>query len=333
MGDNVRTATGLFLGLKFVFALGGIVLVIIGLVQAFNMMFVVLGVIAILLGLLFHRLDRAQFDRQLEIWASEATTGLDPLPSRDVRRALMRKAIALEGVTGDSTGQYKWLCRQWAMEQAGGVTTPVLQDQLATERSEISPAMGSPSPVATNSSHSRIVRERGRTAMSKRGREEAVHIARAELSRQKPRVEPTDMTGNQLADARFAANGHLVKAQDALVCDLLSYTAFLLESGDLHAAEAALNEAGSVVSEITALFESVSHDYQNDSATRTLILTAAVIFNSAVLYYLAGIRQEMLEALTNATGVVENIPQELRQTELYEALEGIVASELPKFNV
>lgn len=333
MDDNAGTGAGLFLALKFVFPLGGIVLAIIGLVQTFNIVLIVLGVVAILLGQLFHRLDRVQFDRQLEIWASEGTTGLDARPPRDVRRALMREAIALEGVKGDSTGQYKWLCRQWAMKQAGGVTMSVGEDQLAAERSARSPAMDPPSPVAMDSSHSRLVRERGRAATSKRGREEAVHVTRVELSRQKPRVEPTGMTGNPLADARFVANRPLVNAQDTLVCNLLSYSAFLLESGDLHAAEAALNEASSIVSEITALFESVSHDYQNDSATRTLILAASVFFNSAVLYYLAGIRQEMLEALTNATGVVENIPQELRQMELYETLEGIVASEFLKFDV
>ena len=74
------------------------------------------GIAAILVGQILHAIDVAVVDRKLKGMAESAVQGLGPIPPRDVRKALLRRATAIGGDFENTFGQ---LCAEWSARVAG----------------------------------------------------------------------------------------------------------------------------------------------------------------------------------------------------------------------
>lgn len=117
MSESAAGAIGniLFVGVpKFLLNIGGLVLIAWGLFSGLKWSLVVLGVLAIVLGQIIHAIDGAVFDRKLVRWAETAVNDVGPLPPRDVRKVLARKAVG----SHDFVRTFMELCSEWS--QAAG---------------------------------------------------------------------------------------------------------------------------------------------------------------------------------------------------------------------
>lgn len=102
---------------KILCTLAGVGLAIVGAVTQ-NWTLVWIGGGLLVLGQVIHAIDQVVLDRQLQGWAAEAVAGVGPIPPKAVRKQLINRASATEGLRGDVQGAFKHYCWVWAGQNA-----------------------------------------------------------------------------------------------------------------------------------------------------------------------------------------------------------------------
>lgn len=110
-------------------------------------------------------------------------------------------------------------------------------------------------------------------------------------------------------------NPNLWEYRDSLVCELISFSAGLIEAGRLNEAGAAIGEAENHLTIITKLLELAG--FHGDFHGRVHVLTAACKYNSSIIFFEAGLEDHGYEWMSYSRQVLNATATEDKQRELY----------------
>lgn len=115
-GARFRTAAyGIFVFLKWPLVLGGLVLLVVGI---FNNGLLLWGALALAAGAAVQVIGSAIMQRRILALTTEALGGKGPVPGRQLRTALMHRAISENDVRIESHEEtFVRILREWAAQQ------------------------------------------------------------------------------------------------------------------------------------------------------------------------------------------------------------------------
>lgn len=166
--------------------------------------------------------------------------------------------------------------------------------------------------------------------MDRTSRQSAILLARMSVEQageydRLPAIE--GKTLDDLATAHVFQNWDRIRVRDGLGCNLLSFSALLLEEGRLFEAREALDETLALIKDLSSLCAGPS----GNAWPRAHALEAACQFNYAVLFYLASSVQRSQAALSKERKCLDRLSDVDRKGELAATFEMVMKSELPRF--